>query len=412
MVESASPPRLPVAVAIALAFILVQDTLSTLLGVQAIITILIAAALSIIGLSTVTATRSALGTRAVPLSMQLFLFWALLRFALNPSEAGVQNLLIWFIFPATIAVVYARADLATFARVYPWWKWLSVVASVVYIIEVLRDGIGAGTFPYSARGVGWVSLFALVLVVPVTATRRESWLPAAVIVTAIALSLSRTPLAIAAVLLIITFAFRPMHNERPGAARIATRLTVMTALVSIVAYVVVTRVPAIQERFTQGDGFSLGGLEINSSGRSVLWALTIEQWEHSPWTGNGPGAAQSMITALFPGWISHPHNEYLRFLDDTGVVGLTLWSLGMLALLARACRAVTRTTDVQARAAHIAAALAILTVLLGSVTDNLTVYIYCMMMAGTIVGLSSRISSGCKPKHSSTLSDRRGAFHR
>jgi O-antigen ligase len=383
-------PRIPIAVTVALAFIVVQDTLNTLVGAQGAVTIAVAGLLAIIGIATFAADRTALSTRAVPVFMQLFLVWATVRFAMAPSAVGLQNLLVWFIFPATIGVVYARSQRGSFERAYPWWKWLSVLASVIYLIEVLRDGVGAGSMPYSARGAGWVCVFALVLVVPVTVAKRSSWWPAALLVAVIALSLSRTPLAIAAVLLIIVIALRPFRKQRPSFARVALRFLAMTSLVAVAAYLLVTRVDVIRNRFTQGDGYSLGGVEINSSGRSVLWSLTINQWRQSPWIGHGPGSAQVMITKLFPGWISHPHNEYLRFLDDTGIVGLALWGLGMIVLLARAARAVIRTSDIHDRSLHIAATLSVLVILLGSITDNLTVYVYCAMIAGSVIGMSAR----------------------
>lgn len=325
--------------------------------------------------------------------MQLFLIWAAVRLAMAPSAVGLQNFSVWFIFAATTGVVYARAERGTLERAFKWWQRLSILAALFYIIEVAREGLGAGGFPYSARGAGWVCVFALILVIPMTVARRSSWWPAAFLIVAIALSLSRTPLAIAAILLIVAVALRPWKKRRPSNGRVAVRFVATCAVVCASAYVLVTRVPAIQKRFTDGDGFAVGGLEINSSGRSVLWSMTIDQWKQSPWIGHGPGTAQTMISERFPGWISHPHNEYLRFLDDTGIVGLVLWSLGMLTLLVRAARAVLRTNDVLDRTVHIAAGLSVLVILFGSITDNVTVYIYCAMIAGSVIGLSAHLSS-------------------
>lgn len=388
--DASLKPRIPVALGVAIMFIVVQDTLNTVFHVQGEVTVLLAALLAVIGIATFNQQRTALATRAVPLPMQLFVVWAAVRFAMEPSSIGLQNLLVWFIFPATIGVVYARSERGSFERAYPAWKWLSVVAGLLYVIEAARGGIGAGEFPYSARGAGWLCVLALVLVVPMTVARRSSWFPTALLVVVIASSLSRTPLAIAAVLLIIVIAFRPFKAAKPSAPRVALRLVGMTTVVAGAATVLVTRVPAIRDRFTQGDGYSVGGIEINSSGRSVLWGLTIDQWKTSPWIGHGPGSAQTLITNRFPGWIAHPHNEYLRILDDTGVVGLVLWGLGMLIMLSRTARAVVRTQDIADRALHIGAFLSVLVLLLGSITDNLTISIYCVMIAGSVIGLSMK----------------------
>ncbi|WP_185094147.1 O-antigen ligase [Curtobacterium sp. PhB137] len=389
-------PRIPIALAISVGFLVVQDTLNTIFHIQGGVTVLLAGALAIIVASTAASDHSALSMRAVPLSMQLFLVWATTRFVMEPSEIGLQNLLVWFIFPATVAVVYSRGEQGTFERIYPWWRGAAFVAALIYLMEVVLDGVGAGTFPYSARGVGWVCTIALVTVLPVTVVRRGSWWPTIALVAAITLSLSRASLAIAAVLLIVVAATRPWRGVRPSASRVAVRVVVMVAAVGSIAYILVSRVPAIRDRFTDGDGFSVGGIEINSSGRSVLWSLTIEQWKLSPWLGNGPGSAQTMISGLFPGWIAHPHNEYLRFLDDTGIIGLALWGLGMSSLLVRAARAVIRTSDVQDRALHVGALLSMLVLLLGSITDNVMITVYTVMIAGSVIGLSLRRDQDAK----------------
>ncbi|MGU3410357.1 O-antigen ligase family protein [Microbacterium sp. M1A1_1b] len=406
MTEVLPKPRIPVALGIAMMFIIVQDTLNTIFKVQGEVTIAVAGVLGLVGIATLASSRSALSTRAVPLPMQLFVIWAAVRFGMAPSVIGLQNLLVWFIFPATIAVVYARTESGTFERAYPWWKWLAVASAALYLIEVVRDGIGAGTFPYSARGAGWLSVLALVLVVPVTVAARSSWVPTVMLVLVIALSLSRTPLAIAAILLIIVIALRPFKKQRPGGARIVLRLFLMTTVVAAGAYVLITHVAAIRDRFIDGDGYSIGGIEINSSGRSVLWGMTIEQWQQSPWIGHGPGAAQTLISNRFPGWIAHPHNEYLRILDDTGIVGMTLWGLGMLMLLARAVRAVLQAENIQVRALHIGAALSVIVILLGSITDNLTISVYAVMIAGSAIGLSAANTKTPRSQGTEPLSSR------
>jgi O-antigen ligase len=388
--DVSSKPRIPIALGIAILSILFQDTLNTVFHVQGEVTILIAVILGVIGLSTLVSPRPAMSRRAVPVPMQLFVVWAVVRLAMEPTETGLQNVLVWFIFPATIGVVYARAETGTFERSFPWWKWMAVLAAVVYLLEVRRDGIGTGEFPYSARGAGWFCVLVFVILVPVTFTKKLSWWPSITLLLAITLSLSRTPLAIAALLLIVVVALRPFRKTRPAPSRVLGRLLVMTSVVAVGAYLLVTRVSFIQDRFTEGDGFSFGGVEINSSGRSVLWGLTLQQWRESPWIGHGPGAAQIMITSHFPGWIAHPHNEYLRILDDTGIVGMALWGLGMIFMLVRTARAVARTSDVADRALHIGALLSVLVLLLGSITDNLTISVYCVMIAGSMIGLSAQ----------------------
>ena len=72
-----------------------------------------------------------------------------------------------------------------------------------------------------------------------------------------------------------------------------------------------------------------------SYGRSRLWLIIIRTIVGpTDWIfGKGPGFAS--VTGLEETGINHPHNEYLRFLVDTGVIGLTLLILlGLTVLIA------------------------------------------------------------------------------
>lgn len=390
MIETVRKARVPIVIVMSIAFIVVQDTLNTIFHVQGPVTVLIAGLLALIALASLAGKHSAFSSRAVPVPMMLFIVWAVVRFAMHPSVIGLQNLLVWTIFPLTIGVVFSRSEPGTFERAYPWWKVATVVASFIYLIEVVREGLGANVFPYASRGSGWLSLMALVLVAPAATLLRQSKWPLILLISAIVLSESRTPMAIALVMGVFTFALRPFKKRLPSTRRIVTRVLAASLAGGAVAYLAITQVPFVRDRFAVGDGFSVGGVEVNTSGRFVLWPITIAQWQQSPWIGNGPGSAQTLITNRFPGFISHPHNEYLRFLDDTGMVGMALWGLGMLILLQRAAKSIRKSTDLIDRTLHTSALLALVVMLLGAITDNITISVYCIMISGTVIGLSAR----------------------
>ncbi len=65
------------------------------------------------------------------------------------------------------------------------------------------------------------------------------------------------------------------------------------------------------------------------------WKLLLEQWRHSPLLGDGLGSTLT-TTASSPAdnyTGKPPHNEYIRYLVETGVLGLALllWGTGVLA---------------------------------------------------------------------------------
>ncbi len=69
--------------------------------------------------------------------------------------------------------------------------------------------------------------------------------------------------------------------------------------------------------------YGMGGDQFNFSGRRIIWARYLDQFHKSIWFGRGLGAGQEGV--FDPNF---PHNEYLRFVVEGGVVG------GLILLLA------------------------------------------------------------------------------
>lgn len=79
---------------------------------------------------------------------------------------------------------------------------------------------------------------------------------------------------------------------------------------------------------------------INWSGRELFWGALVAAWSMSPLIGLGLGSSTAILRTLFhedQGLVAH--NEYIRLGTDTGVVGIALFALAMLAWLRVALRA-------------------------------------------------------------------------
>ena len=81
------------------------------------------------------------------------------------------------------------------------------------------------------------------------------------------------------------------------------------------------------DRFITGDVKSYNGVGIRLSGRNKLWGTTWTSAQTSPIIGHGAGSSDALITNTFVN-AGHPHNDYLRLLNDYGLVGLLLGCLG------------------------------------------------------------------------------------
>jgi O-antigen ligase len=152
---------------------------------------------------------------------------------------------------------------------------------------------------------------------------------------------------------------------------------------------------------SQGDR-CVGGYP--ATGRSELWSVTWHEFEQSPWIGHGAGASEEFLTTL--GGADHPHNDYLRLLNDYGIVGTGLWILGIVLIVMALYRAwlwLDARRDPLARI-ELWGLLSIAAVLATMVTSNPLVYMHVQGPLGLIVGVTLAIS-GREGRSEVTVSD-------
>jgi len=69
---------------------------------------------------------------------------------------------------------------------------------------------------------------------------------------------------------------------------------------------------------------------LNLSGREAVWGIVyVDYLSHSPWLGQGPGTSEAFLRDYDPFGSGVPHNEYLRLLHDTGLIGVSLFLIGL-----------------------------------------------------------------------------------
>ena len=106
-------------------------------------------------------------------------------------------------------------------------------------------------------------------------------------------------------------------------------------LVPVAVAVIAIAMPGVVQRMTQGfDTASIGGDEVTdeaqvTSGRTIAWPMVIDKIAESPLVGYGQmamvrtGISANLLEELdesFP----HPHNAYLQWLLDNGLIGFLL----------------------------------------------------------------------------------------
>jgi O-antigen ligase len=145
---------------------------------------------------------------------------------------------------------------------------------------------------------------------------------------------------------------------------------------------------AMYERFFGYDAnMTVGGVTFNSSGRTKMWEMLWASSQESVVFGKGVGSSALLIDKHFPK-LGHPHNDFLRFLHDFGVIGLACW----LAFLANVLFFLRRQVMSRARAndrslpVFLTPALALVALSASMFTDNSVTYSFVMAPLGVMLG--------------------------
>jgi hypothetical protein len=147
----------------------------------------------------------------------------------------------------------------------------------------------------------------------------------------------------------------------------------------------------LYDRFVGYDAsMHVAGMTVNASGRTAIWDTLLRSIGDDWMFGKGEAASEILIRRKFNGLIAQPHNDYLRFYYDTGIVGLALWLCFAGVFYARTTANLRysvreRTADYPL---HVAALLAFSAVSWSMLTDNSICYSFVMMPLGMVMGCS------------------------
>ena len=254
-------------------------------------------------------------------------------------------------------------------------------SAVVYATSTVFFGMGAEDFILARP----FALFAMLGVARQLsrwqAGERGGLLFASLLTAAVFLSVSRTAL-------VACLALFPLAAMIRGDRRSVVATAWFTAVAAAALLAAVFLSDTMYERFFGFDAtLTVGGVNINASGRRAMWELLVERsWDH-PLFGHGIGASSVLVDNTFVN-LGHPHNDFLRFLYDLGLVGLGLWlvflGLTCLYLWPRAVRLARRNDP---RLPYVLTPLlALLAVSASMFTDNSAGYVFVMAPLGILLG--------------------------
>ncbi|HEX5260720.1 MAG TPA: O-antigen ligase family protein [Gaiellales bacterium] len=316
---------------------------------------------------------------AVPRPLLLFTAYTCVALVVaGPSSTGIQNVLIFLAFIAAIAVtasgVRSQAEIPhTIVRAFDIAAWTGVGV----LAALLATGHGATpTDVLAPRPFAIFAVLALAWALARMRVERRGGLLAAAAIVVIVVSLSRGE--IVAVVLLLS-----LNWVGPGGAGRLVVAAVTLALLGAGLFYATEHVSALHTRFYGGDQQTLDGVRINTEGRVGVWQATWAHWKTSPILGHGPGDADH-ISGLQG--LDHPHNDFLRILDDSGLVGLALWLAGYFELMRQARRADRESRSPTDIRVAWAAFLALAGIGLIMLVDNPADYVFIMCPLGVLAG--------------------------
>ena len=125
-----------------------------------------------------------------------------------------------------------------------------------------------------------------------------------------------------------------------------------------------------------------------TSGRRYMAEMLLLEIANKPWWGHGANASEDLIIKLSEGQLSHPHNDWLRFLYDYGVFGTMLFLLTII-LQVRHLLKKARHSEGEIRTFFFGAASSFLPFILIMFTDNIVLYAaFYGNLQFTIIGLA------------------------
>jgi hypothetical protein len=200
------------------------------------------------------------------------------------------------------------------------------------------------------------------------------------------LGMSRTALVIIALLIPLSLVYRGSFSS------ILKGVTILGAGAASFSAILATN-QALYDRFFKEDAsMSVGGVSINGTGRTKIWEVLLSTIKDDWLMGKGVSSSEAIIASTFSN-VSQPHNDYLRFYYDQGVLGESLWFAFIIGFVVHTIGNLRRSIRNQTPdyLQHLTALLALTGVSLSMTTDNSYCYEFVMfplaMMMGCSLGL-------------------------
>ncbi|MDR6199297.1 O-antigen ligase [Microbacterium sp. SORGH_AS428] len=177
-----------------------------------------------------------------------------------------------------------------------------------------------------------------------------------------------------------------------------SRLRIATAGVTVALVLVFVFSPLGSERLAELSNLDLSGQRASTNSlewRVSKWRILLQIWEGNRVFGVGYGVATS--GSLIEGGFA-PHNEYVRALVDTGIVGLVVALVFAVAGTIKLVRIASRSDQPQVNDMAAVSAALLIGMLINSASDNTFTYAVPTLVLGMTAATVFNIRHGTHPR--------------
>ncbi len=132
-----------------------------------------------------------------------------------------------------------------------------------------------------------------------------------------------------------------------------------------------------------------------TSGRALLWAFIVNEGMQQPLMGEGTGNVKKLIENNMRSSGILPHNEYLRFFYDGGLIGLSIMCMVLLSRVNRHLvnwRIALKQSDFNLAKWNLASLLATLSMATSAVFDNVFLYQFMLCIVFALYGVTDKLT--------------------
>jgi len=162
-------------------------------------------------------------------------------------------------------------------------------------------------------------------------------------------------------------------------------ITFSTFIILMIAFAFQDKINAVMSK---GDAANVGGITVNTSGRTYIWSIVLKSAQNNILFGLGQDGPPEMLK--YPKW-AHPHNDYLRLLHHNGIIGLVLWLLFFINLLIYLLNRIKYSSNDYYKSYYLFNFIFLFAILIIMITDNPIVYSYIMyplmILSGSSIAL-------------------------